>query len=175
MPLMRSSFYYPINAGSLGEPRRRTGTSIDHRTSAYFEMKDADEPEIKRMKPTVLVVEDDSDSRYVLKNILSAKGYRVLEAADGEEALVQVESRKLDLILLDLQLPKLDGFGVVQRLKENANFENLQIVIMTAYEPEGSRRTVIAAGCYDFLPKPLDFDRLEAVLDQLVPLRPVLF
>jgi two-component system, cell cycle response regulator DivK len=172
---MYSSFYYPTKAGSLGEPRRtRTWTSIDHRTSAHFEVRDAEAPATKTTKRTILVVEDDSDSLYVLKNILSTKGYRVLEASDGEEALVVVETRKLDLILLDLQLPKLNGFGVVQRLRANAKFENLHIVMMTAYEPAKSRGTAIAAGCDDFLPKPLDFDLLGAVLDQLVPLRPVL-
>jgi two-component system, OmpR family, phosphate regulon response regulator PhoB len=169
---MYSSFYYPINAGSLGEPRRtHTWTGIDHRTSAHFEVRGS-QTRATKAKPTILVVEDDSDSLYVLKNILSTKGYRVLEASDGEEALVVVETRKLNLILLDLQLPKLDGFGVIRRLRANANFENLPIVMMTACEPEKFRGTAIAAGCYDFLPKPLDFDLLDAVLDQLVPLRP---
>lgn len=148
--------------------------SIEHRPSAHFAVAYTKAPASQVAKPAILVVEDDFGSLTALKSILSTKGYRVLEASDGEEALAVVETTKLDLILLDLQLPKLDGFGVVQRLRENGNFENLPIVMMTAYESQKSRGTAIAAGCYDFLPKPIDFDLLDAVLDHLVPLRPVL-
>jgi DNA-binding response OmpR family regulator len=148
--------------------------SIDDRPSAHFEGPQTKAPTSQVTKPTILVVEDDLGSLAALKSILSTKGYRVLEATDGEEALVMVERRNLALILLDLQLPKLDGFGVIQRLRANANFENLLVVMMTAHDPEKSRGTAIAAGCDDFLAKPLDFDLLDAVLDQLVPLRPVL-
>ena len=119
----------------------------------------------------VLVVEDDCDSLYVLKSILSTKAYFVLKASDGEEALMMAETNQLDLVMLDLQLPKLDGFAIVQHLRDNAKFDSLPIVMMTAYDPEEFRGTTIAAGCDDFLSKPLDFDLLDAVLDQLVPFR----
>jgi two-component system, cell cycle response regulator DivK len=122
------------------------------------------------MRLTILVVEDDLHNLYALKNILSAKGYRVLEASDGEEALVVVETRKLDLILLDLQLPKIDGLEVIRQLREKPTLEGLPIVMMTACEPEKSRGVAIAAGCDDFLSKPIDYDHLEAILDHLVPL-----
>jgi two-component system cell cycle response regulator DivK len=121
-------------------------------------------------KPTVLVIEDDENSLFVLRSILGTKGYRVLEASDGKQGLEIAEAEKLDLILLDLQLPRLHGLGVIHRLRENANLESLPIVIMTAWDLEKSRGSAIAAGCDDFLIKPIDIDHLDAVLAQYVPL-----
>ncbi len=167
---MNSNFYYPTNTGSLGEPRRanRFMSSIRHRTSAHFEA-DAVRIPPNAAKPTILVVEDDHNSRSALKTLLRPKGYRVLEAWDGKQAIEVVTAEKLDLILLDLQLPKLDGLGVIRHLRENLNLNSLPIVMMTACDSE-SRGSAMACGCDDFLPKPIDFDRLQAVLDHFVPL-----
>ena len=171
-PIMNSNFYYPTNTGSLGEPRRLTGfmSSIGHRTSACFEA-DAGRMPAHSAKPTILVVEDDDNSLSALKALLTPKGYRVLEAWDGKQAIEVVKAEKLDLILLDLQLPKLNGLGVIRHLRENLNLNSLPIVMMTACDSEESRGSAMACGCDDFLPKPIDFDRLEAVLDHFVPLR----
>jgi two-component system, cell cycle response regulator DivK len=143
-------------------------SSIEHRTSACFKADLGGRP-LSSGKPTILVVEDDDNSLFVLKNILRTKGYRVLEAWDGKQAIEVAEAEKLDLILLDLQLPRLNGLGVVRHLRENPAFENLPIVIMTGSAPEKYRGPAIDAGCNDFLPKPIDFDHLEAVLDCFVP------
>jgi DNA-binding response OmpR family regulator len=148
--------------------------SIEHRPSAHFEVANTKAPTSQVTKPTILVVEDDFGSLAALKGILSTKGYRVLEASDGEEALAVVETTKLDLILLDLQLPKLDGLVLIRHLREKRTFEDLPIVMMTGLKPEKSRGHAIAAGCDEVLSKPIDYDHLEAILDQLVPLRPVL-
>jgi two-component system cell cycle response regulator DivK len=167
---MNSRFYYPTNTGSLGGPRRPSCfmAPMERRTSAPLE---ADHHGTCFAKPTVLVVEDDDNSLFVLKSILGTKGYRVLEASDGKQAIEVAQAEKLDLILLDLQLPRLNGLGVIHHLRENANLESLPIVIMTGHDPEKYRGSAIAAGCDDFLLKPIDFDRLEAVLDYFVPLR----
>ncbi len=143
-------------------------SSIEHRTSACFKADLGGTP-LSSGRPTILVVEDDDNSLFVLKNILRTKGYRVLEAWDGKQAIEVAEAEKLDLILLDLQLPRLNGLGVVSRLRENPTLENLPIVIMTGCAPEKYRSSAIAAGCNDFLTKPIDFDRLEAVLNCFVP------
>jgi CheY-like chemotaxis protein len=169
---MNSNFYYPTNTGSLGEPRRpnRFMSSIRHRTSAHFEA-DAGRIPAGSAKPTILVVDDDDNSLSALKNLLRPKGYRVLQAVDGRQAIEVVIAEKLDLILLDLQLPKLDGLGVIRHLRENLNLTSLRIVIMTACDSEESLGHAMACGCDEFLSKPIDFDRLEAVLDHFVPLR----
>jgi CheY-like chemotaxis protein len=167
---MHSRFFYPTNASSLGEPRRvrNSGPGFEPPTSLFG-------PESNRIaneagKRTVLVVEDDDNSLFVLKEILGTMGYRVLQAWDGKQAIEVAESEPLDLMLLDVQLPGLNGLGVIRRLRENASLESLPIVIMTAYDPEKCRGNAIAAGCDDFLLKPIDFDRLEVILEYFVPL-----
>ena len=122
---------------------------------------------------TILIVEDDDNSLRALKDILRTKGYWILEAYDGKQAVILAEAEKLDLILLDLQLPRLNGLGVIRRLRENASLESLPIVIMTGCDPEKYQGIAIDAGCDDFLLKPIDFDRLDAVLDYFVPLQAV--
>ena len=122
-------------------------------------------------KPTILVVDDDENSLSALKNLLRPTGYRVLQAGDGRQAIEVVIAEKLDLILLDLQLPKLDGLGVIRHLRENLNLSSLPIVMMTACDSEESLGHAMACGCDEFLSKPIDFDRLEAVLDHFIPLR----
>jgi two-component system, cell cycle response regulator DivK len=168
---MNSRFYYPTNAGSLGEPRRASSfiSPTEKRASSGFGT-DHGRTRNSLGKPTVLVVEDDDNSLFVLKSILGTKGYRVLEAWDGKQAVEVAEGEKLDLILLDLQLPRLNGVDVIRHLRENADLESLPIVIMTGCDPEKVRGSAIAAGCDDFLLKPIDFDRLDAVLDYFVPL-----
>jgi len=168
--LMESRFYYPTNAGSLGGPRRAVSSTspIAHQMPAHLAASDARRP-MRSPQPTVLVVEDDDISLFVLKSILGTKGYRVLEAWDGRHAIKLAQTETLDLMLLDLQLPELNGLGVISRLREKRNLESLPIVIMTGQEPEKNRGAAIAAGCDDFLLKPIDADRLDAVLDYFVP------
>jgi len=120
--------------------------------------------------PTVLVVEDDDDSLFALKSILRLKGYRVIEAWDGKQAVQVAETQDIDLMLLDLLLPRLHGLGVVRRLRESPKHEALPIVIMTGQPPEEIRDSAILAGCDDFLLKPIDFDRLDVLLDYYAPL-----
>ena len=145
-------------------------SSIRHQTSARFEAN-AGRILASSAKPTILVVEDDDNSLIALKTLLRPKGYRVLEASDGNEAITVVKAEKLDLILLDLQLPKLNGLGVIRHLRENLNLSSLPIVMMTACDSEEYRGRAMASGCDDFLPKPIDFDRLEAILDHFIPIQ----
>jgi len=166
---MNTKVYYPASPASLGEPRwaNTFNSSMNHRPGVGSGHQPGS---IGSAKPTVLVIEDDENSLFVLKTILGSKGYRVLEASDGKQGLEIAEAEDLDLVLLDLQLPRLHGLGVIHRLRENANLESLPIVIMTGWDLEKARGSSIAAGCDDFLIKPIDFDRLDAVLDQYVPL-----
>ena len=118
---------------------------------------------------TVLVVDDEPAIRRLLRTSLTAQGYRVVEAWDGKQAIEVAEAEKLDLILLDLQLPRLNGLGVIHRLRQNPNLLNVPIVIITGQDPEKYRSSAIAEGCDDFLLKPIDFDRLDALLDYYAP------
>jgi two-component system, cell cycle response regulator DivK len=177
---MSSRFYYPTTTGSLAD-RRRLGnfsSSLSPETLSRFSSKYFGAMEERKVdtastspEPIVLVVEDDNDCLFLLKNVLSAKGYRVLEAWDGKQAMELAEGENLDLILLDIQLPRLSGLGVVSRLRENPKLESLPIVVMTGHVGDEYRRNAIAAGCDDFLLKPIDFDRLDVVLDYYAPLK----
>ena len=148
-------------------------SSIEHRTSARFEVARG-WTTTNSGEPTILVVEDDPNSLGALKTILLDKGYQVLEACDGKQAIEVAEIEKLDLVLLDLELPKLDGLGVLRRLRANVALETLPVVVMTGCDARKARGNAIAAGCNDFLPKPIDFDQLEAVLDDFAPLPRIL-
>jgi len=168
---MNSRFEYPTNTGSLGVPRRPNTliAAVEPHTPRHF----AIEPEwpvvAERSRPCVLVVEDNDDSVFMLKSVLGRKGYRVVEAWDGKQAIEVAEAEKLGLILLDLQLPRLNGLGVIHRLRQNPNLLNVPIVIITGQDPEKYRSSAIAEGCDDFLLKPIDFDRLDALLDYYAP------
>ena len=128
---------------------------------------------LARQTPTVLVVEDNDENLFMLKTVLTRKGYRVVEAWDGKQAIDVAESAEVDLILLDLQLPRLNGLGVIHRLRQNAKLVNVPIVIITGQDPERYRSSAIAEGCDDFLMKPIDFDRLDAVLDYYAPIEKI--
>jgi CheY-like chemotaxis protein len=173
---MNSRFQYPLNTGSLGSTRRpSTFTSqVTNQTSNNFAPDQNWTTAIgAHQRPCILVVEDNDDSLFMLKSVLSRKGYRVVEAWDGKQAVEVAESEELDLILLDLQLPRLNGLGVIHRLRQNAKLQNVPVVIITGQDPEKYRSSAIAEGCDDFLVKPIDFDRLDAVLDYYAPVAPI--
>lgn len=169
---MNSRFEYPTNSGSLGSPRRANSSvsPLSQSTPTRFTFERAWTPPVLAQHcPTILVVEDNDETSFLLRTVLTRKGYRVLEAWDGKQAIEVAENEELDLILLDLQLPRLNGIGVIHRLRQNAKLENVPIVIVTGQDPEKYRGSAIAEGCDDFLIKPIDFDRLDAVLDYYAP------
>jgi len=120
-------------------------------------------------QPTVLIADDNEDTRQMLSTMLALKGYQVLEAADGEEAVRVTSREEPGLVLLDLQLPRLDGLNVIRCLRNELHLTDVPLVVITGYDKHFD--TAIAAGCDDYLVKPIDFDRLAAILDYYVPLK----
>ena len=169
---MNSRFEDPRNTGSLGGTRRAGAfVSPFPQQNNRFSVEPAWTPSVfAQRRPTVLIVEDNDEASFLLKTILTRKGYRVVEAWDGKQAIEMAEGEELDLILLDLQLPRLNGLGVIHRLRQNAQLESVPIVIITGQDPEKYRTSAIAEGCDDFLLKPIDFDRLDAILDYYAPI-----
>lgn len=102
--------------------------------------------------------------------LLSLKGYEVLSAENGVRAVEVALTSRPDLILLDLELPKIDGLGVVRILRSHREFRNTPIIIVSGHDPAGYRQPAIDAGCSDYLPKPIDFERLDTILNCTVPL-----
>ncbi len=120
-------------------------------------------------RPAILVVEDDDDNRLMMKVMLKMKGYRVVEARDGEEALRVMEDDPPGLILSDLQLPGLNGLALVRRVRQTPALSAVPFIVISGHDPVEHRPISIAAGCDEYLLKPIDFDRLEAVIERLLP------
>jgi CheY-like chemotaxis protein len=105
---------------------------------------------------TILVVEDNPDNMYVLDHLLTRKGYLVVQAAHGEDALRQVQQQRPDLVLLDMQMPGMDGYAVVRALRQAPELAALPIIAVTANSMPGDREQTLAAGCTDYVAKPIN-------------------
>ena len=117
--------------------------------------------------PTVLIVEDNPDNMATLKAVLGDR-YRILEATDGEEGLRMAAESGPDLILLDMALPKMDGFAVVRHLKESKTLGRIPVIALTARVMKGDRDQILKAGCDDYMAKPIDPENfLEKIAGRL--------
>jgi len=112
------------------------------------------------MPKKILIVEDNEDSRELVVKVLRNKGYETVEAVDGEDALEKAVAEKPDLILLDISLPKLDGYEVAKRLKNREEFQETPIVAFTAHAMKGDREKVIVAGFEGYISKPVNIREL---------------
>ena len=115
---------------------------------------------------TIMVVEDYDDTRMVLKQGLEMLGYNVLEASNGQEAVDIADRERPDLILMDLDLPILDGIAATQRIRQQEHMESVPIVAVTAYPLSYSRVKAFAKGCNEYMPKPIDMSELARVVDR---------
>jgi two-component system cell cycle response regulator DivK len=109
---------------------------------------------------TVLVVDDHEDSRLLIRYLLEQKGWRVIEAADGLEAVETARGAHPDLILMDVGLPLLDGLSATRRIREDVEMRSVPIVAVSGYAMAEDRARALAAGCDGYIPKPIDFDEL---------------
>jgi len=120
------------------------------------------------MTKRILLVEDNPQNRYLVTFLLEKNGYEVVSAEDGEEAIAAVEAERPDLILMDVQLPKLDGYEATRRIKADARFKDIPLVALTAHSMKGDRGKALAAGCDDYITKPVDAEGLLARIRELV-------
>lgn len=121
-----------------------------------------------RMKHTILVVEDTSDSRLMMRVMLEMQGFLVTEAADGWEAIELIKKEPPDAILLDMNLPRLDGYQTARVIRRLPGCKHIPIIACTAYNRWEWRAKSISAGCDAFVSKPVDFDYLNQILARLV-------
>ena len=112
----------------------------------------------------VLLVEDLDDSRFMLRRLLELEGFDVIEACDGAIALESLRKNSCDLVLLDLRLPNIDGFQVTRALRATTQFQTIPIIILSALDDEYTRTEARAAGCNDYVTKPIDLERLTALI-----------
>src|SRR3990172_10736167 len=110
---------------------------------------------------TILVVEDYDDTRLLLRQALENKGYGVVEATNGQEAVGLVQREHPDLILMDLDLPILDGIAATQQIRNQSEMDELPIVAVTAYPLSYTHVKAFAKGCNEYMAKPIDFGELD--------------
>lgn len=119
-------------------------------------------------EPVVLVVEDFEDNRFMMRRLLEMSGYRVVEAVNGEQAVEAAVNEKPDLILMDLSLPKLDGLAATRRIRQQDGLSRTPIVAVSAHDTTDFHADALAAGCNEYVTKPIDFDQLESLLKRLL-------
>lgn len=122
----------------------------------------------RQSSPTIMLVEDDEIGRTLLHQLLKKSGYRIIEAADGLEALKIAMRERPTLILMDVDLPGLDGIGITRRIREDAALRNTLIVMFTAFDSPEIRDAAFDAGCNEYLVKPLNAPQLKALLTSVL-------
>lgn len=116
----------------------------------------------------ILVAEDNPANRELMGEVLSGRGYEVIEACDGQEALQKIEETNPDLVLLDIQLPVLDGFAVLQQIRQMPRFANLRVVAVTANAMKEDREKGAKAGFDAYISKPIDVAALRTQVAELL-------
>ena len=120
------------------------------------------------MKEKILIVEDEPKNMRLVKMALRGKGYSLLEATDGEEALNVAMREQPDLIIMDVRLPKVNGLEVTRKLRETPEFSHVPIIGLTAYAMKGDKERALEAGCDEYLSKPINTLQLPNVIAEML-------
>jgi CheY-like chemotaxis protein len=116
----------------------------------------------------VLIAEDNAVNRELLRELLELRGYTVLEACDGQEALRMIEQAQPELLLLDIGMPVMDGFAVIKNIRENPRLAKLPVVAVTAYAMRGDQERILSSGFDGYLSKPVNPSSLAQELDRVL-------
>jgi len=108
----------------------------------------------------ILYIEDDPANRILVRRVMEAQGYRVLEAENGVQGLEIAQTEQLGVILVDIHMPEMDGFEVMARLRAMPNSASVPIIALTAMVMKGDRERTLEAGCSGYIEKPIDVDLL---------------
>lgn len=119
-------------------------------------------------KRTILVVDDFDDTRLLLRTWLQKKGYRVIEAENGIEAVKAAEEGGLDLIIMDVEMPELDGLSATRQIRAFGNSSMIPIVAVSAYGADQFRASALAAGCNEYVSTPFEPEELEKLIRSLI-------
>jgi len=118
--------------------------------------------------PTVLLVEDTEDNRFMMRRLLEMSGYRVVEAMNGEEAVKLARAEKPQLILMDLSLPVIDGLAATRLIRKLPALQSTPIIAVSAHDTSDFQDEAVEAGCNRYVTKPIDFNQLEQLIEQLL-------
>jgi len=108
----------------------------------------------------ILYVEDDAANRTLVRRVLTAEGHAIAEAGNAQEALEMLNKQTPDLILMDINMPEVDGFTLTERIKANPKWRQVPVIALTANVMKGDRERVLQAGCDGYIQKPIDVDAL---------------
>jgi two-component system, cell cycle response regulator DivK len=117
---------------------------------------------------TALVAEDNAVNRELLREILEARGYAVVEACNGQEALRKIDECHPDILLVDIGMPVLDGYGFVRKFRDNPKWKDLPVLAVTAYAMQGDKQKILDAGFDGYLSKPIESELLDKELSRLL-------
>ena len=118
------------------------------------------------MRANILIIEDNEQNIYLMTFLLEKNGYRIMQARDGLEGIALARRSKPDLILLDIQLPGMDGYAVAHELRQNGELGDVPIVSVTSYAMSGDRERSLAAGCTGYIEKPINPETFAAEIQQ---------
>jgi len=119
-------------------------------------------------KGTILYVEDNIDNRTLVRRILISEDYNLIEATNAAECLKVLESTKPDLILMDINMPDMDGYTLTAKIKTTPGFERIPILALTANVMRGDKEKTLEAGCDGYIQKPLDIDQLLKEIERFL-------
>jgi CheY-like chemotaxis protein len=118
--------------------------------------------------PKILIVEDNEENRDALSRRLQRRGFEIVMAADGKIGVAMAQSEKPDLVLMDMNMPELDGWEATRQIRAAAETQNLPVIALTAHAMAGDRDRALEAGCADYHTKPVDFPKLLAQIEALL-------
>ena len=121
------------------------------------------------MSKRILVVEDQEDNRQILRDLFGSVGYEMVEAHDGEAGVAAAKKEHPDLILMDIQLPLLDGYEATRRIKADPELKNIPVIVVTSYALSGDEVKARAAGCDAYVTKPYSPRQLLAKIREFLP------
>lgn len=119
-------------------------------------------------KATILYVEDDSNNRNLVRRVLEADGYQVMEAANASQAINSLKSGSVNLVLMDINMPEMDGYSLTAKIKSMPEYANIPIIAITANVMRGDRERSLEAGCDGYIQKPIDIDLLTQQVERFL-------
>jgi two-component system cell cycle response regulator DivK len=111
-------------------------------------------------------VEDNFENRILIRRVLEAEGYKMLEASSADKAFEQIEAHHPDLILMDINMPDMDGYTLTAKIKENPDYKDIPVIAVTANVMRGDKERSLDAGCDGYIQKPIDIDVLAKQIER---------
>jgi CheY-like chemotaxis protein len=121
------------------------------------------------MKKKVLIIEDNKQNMYMLSYLLESENYEIIQAFNGTTGIIAAKNNKPDIILLDIQLPEMDGYTVAVKLKEDEELRNVPIITVTSYAMPGDREKAIQSGAIGYIEKPINPDTFISQMESFLP------